>query len=92
MRLEPGAVIDRFGGDGKYVSPTGTGYRARALPPGTDRAPFKAFEVLRPFDVDAGTVRPWFGYEGLGTQYKLPQSVFSLEDAGYLRRISNYEN
>ena len=93
LTLEPGAIIDRYGGyRGTYAAPDGTGYRARALKPGTDRAPFRSFEVLKPIEVDAGLVRSWFGYEGLGTQYKLPRSVLDLMDSGHLRKIDNYEN
>ncbi|PHV10105.1 TNT domain-containing protein [Chitinimonas sp. BJB300] len=70
--LIPGAKIDRFGSDfGSFLSPTGTSYSARALRPGTLSAPYSVFEVKSPLVVEAATIAPWFGEQGMGTQFRL---------------------
>lgn len=74
--LMPGEVVDRYGfGGGRFVSPAGTSVEARALRPGTENLPFNTYRVVKPFEVNAGGVQPWFGQRGLGTQYELPVSV-----------------
>lgn len=56
---------------GTYVSPAGTHYPMRALPPGANLKPYAVYQVSKPLGVEAGVVRPWFGQPGLGFQYKL---------------------
>jgi hypothetical protein len=88
--LLPGAQIDRFGSDfGSYLSPTGTSYTERALRPGTQNAPYSVFEVTFRLDVEAATIRPWFGEMGIGTQFKLlgDTRVKDLLEAGQLKEI-----
>jgi hypothetical protein len=53
----------------------------RALPPGATDRPYNVYEVVNPFEVRSGTVAPWFGQLGLGTQYELPDSVANLSAA-----------
>jgi len=33
------------------------------------KKPYKVYEVLKPFDVEAARIAPWFGEDGLGIQY-----------------------
>ncbi|CAH9068530.1 hypothetical protein PSECIP111951_04183 [Pseudoalteromonas holothuriae] len=83
--LEPGTLIDRYGSPyGSFTSPQGTSYNARALKPGTDLKPYNVYEVKAPIMVETGTIKPWFGYKGMGTQHLLPESVTVLLDKGYL--------
>lgn len=79
--LTPGskAFIDRFGlGIGTYLSPAGTSYAKRALPPqNLDTYPstptyhynYHLYKIIKPFKVDAGPIAPWFGQKGEGLQY-----------------------
>jgi hypothetical protein len=86
--LRPGAEIDRFGyPGGSYLSPAGTLFLERALPPqnlntpsGTSLSNYHLYCVLKPFPVDAGPIAPWFEQLGLGIQYKL--DVTLLPQAG----------
>ncbi|GIH07106.1 hypothetical protein Rhe02_51730 [Rhizocola hellebori] len=50
--------------------------------------PYAVYEVLKPFDVQEGPARPWFGPPGLAIQYKLPRSVQDLIDDDFLREVS----
>ena len=87
VRLEPGQVIDRFGGDaGKFFSPAGTPFELRALPgsPGN----LSTFEVLRPFRVDSGLIAPAFGQPGTGVQLVSPFSAGDLIGAGFIKRVN----
>jgi len=85
--LAPGTVIDRFGGrGGRFVSPAGTPFSARGLPPENARLPHQRLEVLKPLEVDAGIAGHAFGSGG-GVQYELPASVQKLIDAGVLRVV-----
>jgi hypothetical protein len=59
----------------------------RALPPGAGARPYNVYEVVNPVEVDAGTVPPWFGQIGLGTQYELPGSVADLIEQGFLKAV-----
>lgn len=86
--LMPGEVIDRYGfGGGRFVSPAGTSVEARALRPGTENLPFNTYRVVKPFEVNAGGVQPWFGQPGLGTQYELPVSVNVLLKRGIIEPV-----
>jgi hypothetical protein len=59
----------------------------RALPPGAQSAPLNTYEVVSPLESDAGTVAPWFGQLGLGTQYDLPSSIAELIEGGFLKAV-----
>ena len=86
--LRPGTVVDRYGAEsGSYVSPQGTPYASRSLPPGSNTRPYNAYEVLKPIDAKGGIVAPWFDQPGGGTQYRLPQSIAELILNGFLRRL-----
>jgi len=79
QQLQPGMIIDRVGGnDGRFFSPAGTPVEARALPPHTQGQIPNRFEVLVPFDVQAGTVAPWFDQPGMGTQFLTEYNVREL--------------
>ncbi|MES3415472.1 glycohydrolase toxin TNT-related protein, partial [Enterobacter hormaechei] len=91
--LKPGTQIDRYGyPGGTYTSPVGTPYPMRALPPGTDAKPYTIYEVMKPIpNVQESKIAPWFGEMGMGTQYKLQQSVQSYIDSGHLKVIKQTE-
>lgn len=64
----------------------------RALPPGTDAKPYTIYEVMKPIpNVQESKIAPWFGEMGMGTQYKLQQSVQSYIDSGHLKVIKQTE-
>ena len=70
------------------MSPVGTPYSMRALPPGSNQKPYTIYRVLKPIDnVAACKIMPWFGEIGLGTQYELPKSVKSYIEAGHLEEV-----
>jgi hypothetical protein len=84
--LRPGTRIDRYGDEfGSFVSPEGTSFGARALPPGWEHKPYNSYEVIKPFDVNSGTTAPWFDQPGGGTQYQLPMNINDLLKQGYIR-------
>ncbi|MDR2088480.1 MAG: TNT domain-containing protein [Clostridiales Family XIII bacterium] len=65
--LMPGTIVDRYGGEtGKFVSPQGTPYANRSLPPSSDARPYNAYEVVKPIDVKSGKISPWFDQPGGG--------------------------
>ena len=73
MTLSPGTIVDRFGSDhGVYTAPYGT--------PLTN--------VLKPINVDAGTIAPYFGEMGGGTQYIFKEAIENLIKSGYLERVA----
>ena len=86
--LPEGTRIDRYGSDfGTYTSPEGTPYEMRSVAPGTDQKPYSVFEVQSPLEVQSSEVAPWFDQPGGGIQYKLPESVDDLLEAGIIRRV-----
>ena len=85
--LQPGTIIDRYGGEtGRFFSPAGTSFEARALPAGS--GPLNTYEVLKPLDVQAGIVAPAFGQPGLGIQYMAPQTVADLIEGGFIKPVT----
>jgi len=86
--LQPGTRIDRYGSEaGAFASPAGTPFGARSLPSEAAAAPLRGYEVVKPLPVQSGRAAPWFGQPGGGIQYELGQSVKSLVDQGFLRRM-----
>ncbi|WP_346895551.1 TNT domain-containing protein [Clostridium sp. UBA7503] len=87
--LEPGTLVDRYGYDGgTFVSPKGTPYTERALPPGTDSKPYTVFEVVESVEVKAGKIAPWFGEKGGGIQYEF-SSIAELLKKEVIRKVGN---
>jgi hypothetical protein len=101
VELQPGTQIDRFGeAGGQFLSPDGTPYQERALPPSnlvprpdtpaavTDAHPFNyyRYEVVKPFKVDAGGIAPAFEQPGAGIQFLLDSRHLS-DVAGVPERL-----
>jgi hypothetical protein len=86
--LDPGTQIDRYGSNfGKFLSPKGASFGARALPYDESAMPYHAFEVLKPLTVQSGRAAAWFGEEGGATQYMTSSSVSDLIENGFLKEI-----
>jgi len=82
--LMPGQLISRYGSTtGRYFSPLGTPLSMRALPPGF-KSIFNTYKVVKPFEVEFGTISPWFGQPGLGTQFLSPVSTSTLLRRGII--------
>jgi hypothetical protein len=88
--LMPGQTIDRYGGSGysRFFSPAGTAEAARALPPGTAGQSLRSFEVMKPFEVQSGSVAPWFNQPGGGLQYVTPVNLQTLLKRGILNEVT----
>jgi len=89
ITLPVDTLVDRYGyPGGTFVSPIGTPYPMRALPPGSNQKPYTIYRVLKPIDnVAASKIMPWFGEIGLGIQYELPKSVKSYIESGHLEEV-----
>jgi RHS repeat-associated protein len=87
--LKAGTKIDRYGASlaARFFSPVGTPLAARSLPPGAAGQGLRSFEVIEPFEVDAGRTAPWFGQSGLGVQYRSVMPLDELLRRGFLREI-----
>lgn len=83
--LIDGQLIDRFGSEGgTYLSPAGTPYEARGIPPeslnpfpGGQPCNYYRYRVLKPFSVNAGPIAPALGQPGFGLQYVLSSTLFT---------------
>lgn len=86
-----GQRIDRFGSEfGAYLSPEGTPYSGRAIPPQsldnkTNPAGcnYSRYKVLQTFPVYSGPIAEGFGQPGFGIQYVLDASIFPGSPAGF---------
>jgi hypothetical protein len=89
--LPVGDKIDRWGNeDGRYVSPLGTPFELRGLPPAHKvQKTYFVYEVIKPFEVESGKAMPAFGQFGQGPQYRLPKTLSELIDGGYIRRLKS---
>lgn len=85
LTLAPGQQIDRFGRTtGSFLAPRGTDYEDRSLPPSNlndsgnpGGCNYHVYQVLRPFSVYAGAIRPWFDQPGDGVQYQVVCALIS---------------
>ncbi|MGW8393129.1 hemagglutinin repeat-containing protein [Pseudoduganella sp. HUAS MS19] len=90
--LPVGTKLDRIGEpSGSFMSPAGTPYDYRALPPGTGASKVYFYEVTKPLPVMQGEIAPAFGQVGSGTQI-LPNfpsrvNVQWLLDNGYIKEV-----
>jgi hypothetical protein len=90
--LVEGQIIDRFGSEGgTYLSPEGTPYAARGIPPesldpfpGGEPCNYYRYRVVKPFGVNAGPIAPALGQPGFGLQYVLSATYF----AGVAERVN----
>lgn len=86
--LQKGTFIDRYGSEyGSFVSPKGTPFEMRALPPEAKQKPYSVYEVIKPIDATSGKAAPWFGQPGMGTQYEFNKSIKDLINEGVIRRV-----
>ncbi len=88
--LMPGQVIDRYGGTGysRFFSPVGTPEVARSLPGGAAGQSLRTFEVMKPFEVNMGTIAPAFGQLGFGQQMVTPVKLEILLKRGILKETT----
>ncbi|MQA93129.1 MAG: DUF4237 domain-containing protein [Streptosporangiales bacterium] len=90
VELPGGHRFDRYGYDptedgGEFASPEGTPFAMRALSKKAASRRVTTYEVVEPFTVQTGIVRPWFGQPGGGFQYHLPAPVNELLKSGRIR-------
>jgi hypothetical protein len=79
MVLPPGMLLDRFGSDqGRFFSPKGATYVARALPYDCALEPYTTYRVKAPIFVWAGRAAPWFDQSGGATQFETDASAAQL--------------
>jgi hypothetical protein len=82
---QAGDVLDRFGPpDGRYLSPDGTSFAERAIPPSnldpmSPNLGYHRYEVLRDFDAPTGYVSEAFGQPGQGLQIFVDGTRFGDE-------------
>lgn len=81
-------LMDRYGHPGgKFTSPLGESYGARALPPGSQKLEFHVYKVAEDVNVLAGKATPWFDELGGAVQYKLPERISDLVFDGILLEL-----
>jgi hypothetical protein len=92
VNLPEGYQFDRYRGipatdTGRFASPAGTAFEMRSLPSSSLSRPFTTYEVVRPFDVETGVVRPWGGQPGGGFQLNFSSSIADLLKQGFIRVV-----
>jgi hypothetical protein len=85
--LQSGERIDRYRHDGgRYTSPEGTPFGERSLHPSQINDTYSRFEVLKPINVEAGRITPYYFQRGGGIQFKTNESIKFLIKKGYLKK------
>jgi hypothetical protein len=95
-----GNVLDRFGDDGgKYFSPDGTPFEARALPPDSLGKPYLRMrltgELPEGWRIEVAEVAPAFGRDGGGLQIRVLDAnhqamrMYQLEEQGIVKTIKD---
>ncbi len=79
MILPPGMLIDRFGSDGgRFFSPKGAAYAARALPYSCEKLAYVTYRVVQPVLAWAGKAAGWFDAPGGATQLETDAPAYLL--------------
>jgi hypothetical protein len=92
-RPKAGEVWDGFAGPkGPQLSPFGTPFAERSLPPGSLTNSYVKYRWLKDWDeaaggVQSGRIPGGFEQPGGGTQFKLDKSLEELERLGYIQRL-----
>jgi hypothetical protein len=87
--LQPGRLVDRFGGSGRFFSPKGEPFPARALPTLCELQVYTVYRVLKPLPVASGKAAPWFDEPGGATQYETDEPSAALVDQHVLEPLPN---
>jgi hypothetical protein len=85
--LQPGRLIDRFGGSGRYFSPKGEPFDARALPSVCEVQTYTVYRVVMPLPVTSGKAVPWFDEPGGATQYETDEPSAALVTEHFLEPL-----
>ena len=89
VRLAPGTILDRFGGnEGRVFSVPDTPFAARSLPPDRLSAGYHRYEVRRELPMWWALSAAWFGQPGGGVRYRAVYPAADLVALGFLREIS----
>ncbi|SFK88069.1 TNT domain-containing protein [Falsiroseomonas stagni] len=90
--LPPGMLLDRFGQDnGRFFSPRGAAFGARALPSDCATLPYRVYRVQAPLLARVGYALPWFGEPGGATQLLTDASAEQLLADGTLVAVPGGE-
>ncbi|MDB5392858.1 MAG: hypothetical protein JWM91_364 [Rhodospirillales bacterium] len=77
--LSQGMLIDRFGSDGgRFFSPKGAAYPARALPYTCEKLAYITYRVTQPLLVWTGKAAAWFDAPGGATQFQTDAPAYLL--------------
>jgi hypothetical protein len=88
MVLPPGVLLDRFGSEnGRFFSPKGAAFKARALPTVCAELPYSTYRVTTPMLVRVGSAAAWFGHPGGATQMMTDATAAQLVADGVLTRL-----
>ncbi len=91
LTIFTGQRIDRFGSEfGSYLSPEGTPYGARGIPPQSldntttpATCNYSRYKVLKDIPVYSGPIAPALGQPGFGLQYVLDAAIFPGSPANF---------
>jgi hypothetical protein len=88
VALPPGVLIDRFGPPtGRFFSPKGAAFKARALPTVCERQQYTTYRVVEPLLAWAGKATAWFGEPGGATQLQTDAPAASLVADGIIEPL-----
>ena len=89
QKIKQGTIIDRYGSKyGKYTSPIGISFEARALPYDNNSWAYHKYMVIQDIDgVTSSEIAAAFDQPGGGIQFELPGSVKELMEKGFLKEI-----
>jgi hypothetical protein len=87
--LQPGRLIDQFGGPGRYFSPKGEPFPQRALPSICETQAYTVYRVLKPLPVASGKAVPWFDQPGGATVYEADERSDALIVEHVIEKLPN---
>ncbi|HLO96516.1 MAG TPA: glycohydrolase toxin TNT-related protein, partial [Burkholderiaceae bacterium] len=91
--LPKDTVLDRYGNEGgSFLSPQGTPFEMRALPPSSVSDIYNVYKIKKPLPVEAGKIAPAFDQPGGGTQYLLDWAKIAADNGTTIDIIRSYSS
>lgn len=66
---------------------TATKFESRSMPQALSGTNLKTYRVIKPFKVMSGTIAPWYGQKGGGTQFMSTMTASKLLEKGYIKEV-----
>lgn len=72
----------------RYFGINGASFESRALQESAKNGFYNKYEIIKELSVVEGKAIPWFGKDGMGTQFLTGEGVDGLIKNGYIKKVN----